>query len=245
MAFADLYEDYKKDRHHQGQDHHLWIIRRSLTLNYRTQFALEEPLISLSTFAGMTAPAIPPEVETAEEVWRDGSHEFHYPAPGGHVPEPKDIDSTQLIGRIWDGENAKKLMVTLELKPNAKTPKIQVTGQFPHADLAKGTDARQIILTNHFELMLDDIPFYEYEMIGLEGAGQTRNKTQALFRKAIAQWTFLKDEQSSFASDGQKTIISCKNLHNSIDATKLVDQPTGQDNVWAQVGARVLSLARI
>lgn len=54
-----------------------------------------------------------------------------------------------------------------------------------------------------------------------------------MFRKAIAQWTFPRDDQSTFATDGQKTIISWKKLHSSMDAAKLVDQPTGQDNVGA------------
>jgi eukaryotic translation initiation factor 2C len=43
---------------------------------------------------------------------------------------------------------------------------------------------------------------------------------QALFRKAVATWTFLKDDQDSFATDGQKTIVSWKNLHDNVDISK-------------------------
>jgi eukaryotic translation initiation factor 2C len=174
----------------------------------------------------MAAPAVPPERGTALEVWVDSAHEFYYPNSNATVPDVKDLPATNLVGRDWDQSKAERHLK----KFKSDVGKIKQPGKFPHkTKFAKFEVATQTVLTNHFELEVQQkTPLYEYEILDLQAESQTRKKTQALFRKAIAQWNFLMNDQSSFATDGQKTIVSWKKLHESMNSNKLM-QGNGQD----------------
>lgn len=78
----------------------------------------------------MAAPAVPPKVGIALEVWFDSSHEFYHPTPDRQVPEPRDIDATKLVGRDWDGDNAKSLIASLKVK-QSKVPQFRFARSMP------------------------------------------------------------------------------------------------------------------
>lgn len=190
----------------------------------------------------MDLPTIPPERGTALQVWENKEHDFYYPATETTVPQAENLSVENLVGRDWDEKKATDVLAAMTQVPNKKGKKPVPAKKFPTATKFANRDSlgpamQQTILTNHFELKTHDTTFYEYEVLGLEAEGQTRKKTQALFRKAIAQWDFLKDNQESFATDGQKTIVSWKKLHGSIDPTKLVqveDDTVGEGCTWEE-----------
>jgi eukaryotic translation initiation factor 2C len=187
----------------------------------------------------MATPAFSAEVGTALTVWSDRNHEFYYPvAAGATVPGHQNISYNNLVGRAWDQTTADKHLATMA--PAIKmTYRKTVPSKFPLQKKLACLDAeiQQTILSNHFELKVHDTTLYEYEILDLELEGQTRKKTQALFRKAIAQWTFLMNDQASFATDGQKTIVSWKPLHGSMDSSKLIPSsagPSGVGSIWEE-----------
>jgi hypothetical protein len=96
----------------------------------------------------------------------------------------------------------------------------------------------QKLLINQFQLEIaDNTAFYEYEILDLEQGGRTKKKAQALFRKAIATWGCFKDDlHDSFATDGQKTIVAWKKLHDTLDFTKITHQgsvPDHEGTIWS------------
>ena len=84
-------------------------------------------------------------------------------------------------------------------------------------------------MTNHFQLKTRDKELYEYEILDLDAGGPTGKKIQALFRKAVDTWPFLNAHQDSFATDGQKTIVSWKSLHSNMDPSTL---EAGASSTW-------------
>jgi eukaryotic translation initiation factor 2C len=185
----------------------------------------------------MATPAVPAELGTALTVWNDKDHEFYYPvAAGATVPGYQAITYNNLIGRAWDHTTANNHLDTMG-PAIKKTYKNKEPGKFPLQKKLAGLTVPQTILSNHFELKVHDTTLYEYEILDLEHEGQTWKKTQALFRKAIAQWAFLMNDQASFATDGQKTIVSWKPLHASMNSSKLVPStagPYGVGSIWEE-----------
>jgi eukaryotic translation initiation factor 2C len=174
----------------------------------------------------MAMPSIPSEKGNASKVWEHKDHEFYYPLANTTAPGIQ----TDLKRRAWDQSKADVLVQAMKTSLNKSKDK--EPGEFPIrtklADLTTTPALRQMILTNHFELKTHDTTFYEYEVLDLEAAGQTRKKTQALFRKAIAEWSFLANNQDCFTTDGQKTIVSWKKLHELIDFPKVSVQSTNK-----------------
>jgi eukaryotic translation initiation factor 2C len=177
------------------------------------------------------------EKGTALQVWKNEDHDFYYPDAVATIPEPGKIDPANSKGQEWNQKQV-DLHLTNLTQAHKKWTKSNRQGKFPIrtklTDLPSVATAQQTILTNHFELNVFEVALYEYEIIDLEVGGQTRKKIQALFRKAIAQWSFLKDDQDSFATDGQKTIVSWKKLHDTIDDDKLFLRGPGKDGAGSQ-----------
>jgi eukaryotic translation initiation factor 2C len=98
--------------------------------------------------------------------------------------------------------------------------------QYPlRASFFKDHSRKEVILTNHFEYGLDTDTFYEYKIIDLDT--KNRKRTRQLIETAITDWTFLKDNQDSFATNYIDTIVSWKPLHHDLDQTD-------QDDEWPQ-----------
>jgi eukaryotic translation initiation factor 2C len=177
----------------------------------------------------MAMPSVPPEIGTAMKVWQSKDHEFYYPDPNPTVPRAQN-----LVGRDWAVANANKLLGAM--KESHDKSKAKNSYDYPiRTELANLTPNPQTIMTNHFELRTHNTTFHEYEILDLEAAGQSRRKIQALFRKAIAQWPFLRDNQDYFATDGQKTIVSWKNLNQDIENSEKTVRITNQINgasIW-------------
>jgi eukaryotic translation initiation factor 2C len=177
----------------------------------------------------MAGPSVPPEKGPAREVWQNKEHEFYYPDPNLTVPRAQN-----LVGRDWADAKAGQLLEAM--KESLSKSKVKNSYNYPiRTELAKLTSNPQTIMTNHFELRIHNTTFHEYEILDLEAVGQSRRKIQALFRKAIAQWPFLKDNQNHFATDGQKTIVSWKNLsqdiENSEKTVRIINQINGA-SIW-------------
>jgi eukaryotic translation initiation factor 2C len=198
----------------------------------------------------MAAESAPPEQGTALTVWAEQDHDFYYPRADATIPQADALSAVKLIGRDWDKTSAKTHMDVMKTVIKKQFRNKKEPGKFPlrtkFADIPVN-GLEQTILTNHLEFTIHDTLLYEYEILDLEAGGQSRKKIQALFRKAIAQWPFLKDDQDSFATDGQKTIVSWKKLHGSMDESKLVYQGAGKDHegsIWQEdiPGAKSTSL---
>ncbi|KAH7068283.1 ribonuclease H-like domain-containing protein [Paraphoma chrysanthemicola] len=146
-------------------------------------------------------------------VWADRKYTFYYPDQRPAIP---DNPSTVGVSREWDGEAYEKDLKALvkfgkdhaknedEEKRQDKTYRkvpaaIHPLGtELPNLSQALGTD--QKLLTNHFQLDIGSSAFYRYEVLDLEQGGRTKKKVQALFRKAVATWDCLRDDQDNFAT---------------------------------------------
>ncbi|KAH7092237.1 ribonuclease H-like domain-containing protein [Paraphoma chrysanthemicola] len=181
--------------------------------------------------------AVPSERGTAMEVWADRQHTFYYPDQGAAIPENP---STVGVSREWDGEAYEKDLKALvkfgnshdknedqKKRQDEKYRKVQAAihpqrTELPNLSQALGTN--QKLLTNHFQLDIGSSAFYRYEILDLEQGGRTKKKVQALFRKAVATWDCLRDDQDKFATDGRTTIISWKTLHDHLGGMPIAEQ---------------------
>ena len=190
----------------------------------------------------MAEPPVRPPSEkgSALEVWKDENHTFYYPPLGTAIPEePTDTDVT---GRQWDEKAYRTTLETTVKEQNKIEKKTKIAvGKYPmRRDLPKlstYSGTAQTILTNHFELKIGGTAFYEYEILDLEQGSRTKKKVQALFKKAVSSWDCLKDDQAFFATDGQKTIISWKKLHENLNANDVTSAGSDTDEAgktWQQ-----------
>ncbi|KAI4672724.1 uncharacterized protein J4E78_001226 [Alternaria triticimaculans] len=167
------------------------------------------------------------EKHDALTVWaNDTTHDFYYPPSDLQVPDDPVRTGP---GRAWDEADFAKKQASLAYAVNKNKP--PHAGRFPIRTKLQPLDSgsKKAILTNHFQLKTRDKELYEYEILDLDADGPTRKKIQALFRKAVDTWPFLNAHQDSFATDGQKTIVSWKSLHSNMDPSTL---EAGASSTW-------------
>ncbi|KAI4623607.1 hypothetical protein J4E80_003418 [Alternaria sp. BMP 0032] len=167
------------------------------------------------------------EKHDALTVWaNDTTHDFYYPPSDLQVPDDPVRTGP---GRAWDEADFAKKQASLAYAVNKNKP--PHAGRFPIRTKLQPLDSgsKKTILTNHFQLKTRDKELYEYEILDLDADGPTRKKIQALFRKAVDTWPFLNAHQDSFATDGQKTIVSWKSLHSNMDPSTL---EAGASSTW-------------
>jgi eukaryotic translation initiation factor 2C len=86
--------------------------------------------------------------------------------------------------------------------------------------LDKRETTKKAVETNHFELKFDDqVQFYEYEITGFP-VGINRTVRRKYFRDAVATIPWLHLGRSHYGTDGLKTIVAWKNIHQNV-ATRL------------------------
>jgi eukaryotic translation initiation factor 2C len=83
------------------------------------------------------------------------------------------------------------------------------------------------VYTNHYQISISpDLRLYKYT-IESDLAGRNKRKIRALIKTAITSYSFLGDNEASFATDHFATVIAWKPLHSAIDTQHLQIQGDG------------------
>ena len=98
------------------------------------------------------------------------------------------------------------------------------------------------VLTNHFEYKIEaGTTFYEYRILDLNM--NNRKRARAIIKMAIAEWSFLAQNEDCFATNYFDTIVSWKPLHLNLGKG---ESNADDDNIeWGQritVGNSILSV---
>jgi hypothetical protein len=158
-----------------------------------------------------TTSTKPPPVKSAEHIrGPDYSNsiagcEMYYPKEERALSEEKQKPTN--TGKEWNPPK--------ELLDRTKTLKIQ-NPEFALRQNFFFNPAGQRVLTNHFEYSVEkDTTFYEYKILDLDT--KNRKKLRALVNIAIDEWSFLRVDQTYFATNYIDTIVSWKPLHLKLD----------------------------
>ena len=98
------------------------------------------------------------------------------------------------------------------------------------------------VLTNHFEYKIEaDTTFYEYKILDLNTSN--RKRARAIIKTAIAEWSFLAQNEDFFATNYFDTVVSWKPLH--LNLGKGESNVNNDNTEWGQritVGNSVLAV---
>ncbi|EMD90548.1 hypothetical protein COCC4DRAFT_127590 [Bipolaris maydis ATCC 48331] len=90
------------------------------------------------------------------------------------------------------------------------------------------------VLTNHFEVRFKpNTRFFVYEILKIPG-GKSKRKAKYIFKTAEEAWSVLRDNKQYYATDHFKTIVSWKNLHETIGYQPVIpgDDGTQAGAIW-------------